>query len=201
MALTLLGRYTGQCSKYDAKLPILTCEMKQFSTRKRPPYWICVSRSIFTGASAERNIWYAGSYLEAFHYFSFFQVAGLSLPLPCLLLFRKMPFSSKNLFKTPREAQVMTSIHQGGEWGDGGWWWNSQTMWVNIANWRCEGIHHITFSAVCILLNNLLLVNKIKITQIKILFVKNLQGFKKVNWENHSSNENPVKINLHRILK
>lgn len=31
-----------------------------------------------------------------------------------------MPFSPKNLFKTPREAQVMTSIHQGREWGDGG---------------------------------------------------------------------------------
>ena len=31
-----------------------------------------------------------------------------------------MPFSSKNPFKTPREAQVMTSIHRGGEWGDGG---------------------------------------------------------------------------------
>ena len=31
-----------------------------------------------------------------------------------------MPFTSKNPFKTLREAQVMTSIHQGGEWGDGG---------------------------------------------------------------------------------
>ena len=117
MALTLLGRYTGQYSKYDAKLPILTCEMKQFSTRKRPPYWICVSRSIFTGASAERNIRYAGSYSEAFHYFSFFQIAGSSLPLP------SSPFIQENAFypfKTLREAQVMTSIHQGREWGDGG---------------------------------------------------------------------------------
>lgn len=92
MALTLLGRYTGQYSKYDAKLPILTCEMKQFSTRKRPPYWICVSRSIFTGASAERNIRYAGSYSEAFHYFSFFQIAGSSLPLP------SSPFIQENAF-------------------------------------------------------------------------------------------------------
>lgn len=31
-----------------------------------------------------------------------------------------MPFTSKNPFKTLREAQVMTSIHQGREWGDGG---------------------------------------------------------------------------------
>ena len=93
-----------------------------------------------------------------------------------------MPFSSKNPFKTPREAQVMTSIHQGGEWGDGGGgWWNSQTMWVSIANWRREGIHHhLTFSAVCILLYNLLLVNKIKITQIKILFVKICKGLRRL---------------------
>lgn len=119
MALTLLGRYTGQCSKYDAKLPILTCEMKQFSTRKRPPYWICVSRSIFTGASAERNIWYAGSYLEAFHYFSFFQVAGLSLPLPSSPFIQENAFFLEKPFKNTTGSSGNDLYSPG--WGVGGW--------------------------------------------------------------------------------
>lgn len=122
MALTLLGRYTGQCSKYDAKLPILTCEMKQFSTRKRPPYWICVSRSIFTGASAERNIWYAGSYLEAFHYFSFFQVAGLSLPLPSSPFIQENAFFLEKPFKNTTGSSGNDLYSPGwgvGEWGEG----------------------------------------------------------------------------------